>query len=241
MLKYPQEYLNDVMVRFAYNSNAIEGNTLALDETRAVILNSTLTTTGIGNYSLRDIYAADNQKDAFDDLIYLANNNEPLNMDNLLKLQFDLTKNTITSAGKFKTNDNYIQGTDVKTAPRALTHGLVQEWIDNTNYRLDHAKNNDEILETLLDAHIQFERLHPFDDGNGRTGREIINFELAKHEMPFLVIKKSDRALYMQNLADQNVSGLIKYAKSVMNEEQKRYSTYLIQDTKKGEQACFTF
>lgn len=45
MLRYPQEYLDDVMVRFAYNSNAIEGNTLSLGETRAVILNQTVTTT----------------------------------------------------------------------------------------------------------------------------------------------------------------------------------------------------
>ena len=92
MLRYPQEYLDDVMVRFAYNSNAIEGNTLSLGETRAVILNQTVTTTGIGSLSLKDIYATDNQKEAFNDVIYLASNNGSLNMDNLLKLHFDLTK-----------------------------------------------------------------------------------------------------------------------------------------------------
>ena len=54
MLRYPQEYLDDVMVRFAYNSNAIEGNTLSLGETRAVILNQTVTTTGILNMATWD-------------------------------------------------------------------------------------------------------------------------------------------------------------------------------------------
>lgn len=54
MLRYPQEYLDDVMVKFAYNSNAIEGNTLSLGETRAVILNQTVTTKGILNMATWD-------------------------------------------------------------------------------------------------------------------------------------------------------------------------------------------
>lgn len=108
MLNYPKEYLEDVMVRFAYNSNAIEGNMLTLGQTRAVILNETVVSTGIEGVKLKDLYAADNQKDTFNELIYLANNDAPLDMNTLMKLQFELTKNTIPSAGKFKTQENYI-------------------------------------------------------------------------------------------------------------------------------------
>lgn len=95
----------------------------------------------------------------------------------------------------------------------------MHEWLDNTAYRIDHAKNDDELLRTLIDTHIDFERMHPFDDGNGRTGRELINFELAKHEMPFLVVRVTDRQFYLQNLADKNIDNLVNYAKERMKEE----------------------
>ncbi len=232
MLKYPKDYLDDVMVRFAYNSNAIEGNKLTLGQTRAVILNETITSTGIEGVKLKDLYAADNQKDAFNELIYLANNNAPLNMDTLLKLQFELTKNTIAIAGKFKTNENYIAGADFKTASPQVVYQLMHEWIDNTSFRIENSKNDDELLRTLIETHIDFEKMHPFDDGNGRTGRELINLELAKHEMSFLVVRVTDRPFYLQNLADRNVDNLVGYAKERMAEEKDRYTAYVSQNQK---------
>lgn len=225
MLQYPKEYLDDVMVRFAYNSNAIEGNKLTLGQTRVVILDKIVISTGIDGVKLKDVYAADNQKDAFNEMIYLANNT-PLSIDTLLKLQFELTKNTIATAGKFKINDNYIAGSDFKTASSQLVHQLMHEWVDNTNYRIKNAENDDELLRILIETHISFERMHPFDDGNGRTGRELINFELAKHELPFLVIKVTDRPFYIQNLADQNIDNLVSYAKERMSEEKERIERF---------------
>lgn len=204
MLNYPKEYLNDVMLRFAYNSNAIEGNTLTPRETKAVIFSETLTFTGMEEIKLKDLHAADNQKDAFNELIYLASNNASLNMDTLLKFQFELTKNTIATAGKFKTK-----------AVEQLTH----EWLDDASYRIENSKNDDELLRILIETHIDFERMTPFDDGNGVTGRELINFELAKREMPFLVVKVADRPFYLQNLANKNVDDLVNYAKERMSEE----------------------
>lgn len=230
MLKYPKEYLDDVMVRFAYNSNAIEGNKLSLGQTKAVILNKTITSTGVEGVKLKDLYAADNQKDAFNEMLYLANNNAHLNMDTLLKLQFELTKNTIPSAGKLKTQENYIGGAEFETASPQYVHQLTQEWLDNTSYRIKNSKNKDDLIKTLIETHIDFERMHPFEDGNGRTGRELINFELVKHNLPFLVIRVSDRPFYIQNLSDKNVDNLVSYAKERMTEENKRYQAYIDED-----------
>lgn len=204
MLNYPKEYLNDVMLRFAYNSNAIEGNTLTMRKTKAVIFNEALTFTGIEEIKLKDLHATDNQKDAFKELIYLASNDASLNVDTLLKLQFELTKNIIATAGKFKTK---------------VVEQLTHEWLEDVSYRIENSKNDDELLRILIETHIDFERMHPFDDGNGTTGRELINFELAKHEMPFLVIKVADRPFYLQNLANKNVDDLVNYAKERMSEE----------------------
>lgn len=226
MLHYSQEYIDDVSVRFAYHSNGIEGNSLTRGQTQAIMLNDTITVTGFKNIKLRDVYEAANQKSAFDLLLSLAMNNAPLSIDTILQLQFELTKNTIATAGKFKQNENYIVGADFSTASVYETPFLMQQWIENTNFQLDNAKNNDEVLKILMESHIKFERIHPFDDGNGRTGRELINLELAKHEMPFLVIEKDDKPQYVTFDQESDVAGLFEYAKEKLNQEEKRYKTF---------------
>ncbi len=226
MLHYSPQYIDDVLVRFAYHSNAIEGNSLTKGQTEAVILNDTITSIGYKGVKLRDVYEASNQKDAFYLMLNLAANNSALSVANVLKLHFELTKNTIGTAGKFKQNENRILGADFATASVSETPIAVKEWVDNTNYRLSHSKNNDEFLQSLMASHIKFERIHPFEDGNGRTGREIINFELAKRELPFLIIEKEDKPQYVTFEADQDYKGLARYAKNRLSQEKKRYQVF---------------
>lgn len=73
-----------------------------------------------------------------------------------------------------------ILGADFQTSSVAETPIAVKQWAENTNYRLENSQTKDEFLQNLMAAHINFERIHPFEDGNGRTGRELINLELAK-------------------------------------------------------------
>ncbi len=226
MLHYSPQYIDDVLVRFAYHSNAIEGNSLTKGQTEAVILNDTITSVGYRGVKLRDVYEASNQKDAFYLMLNFAANNKKFSVDDILKLQFELTKNTIGTAGKFKQNENRILGADFSTASVAATPIAVKEWVDNTNYRLDHSKNNEEFLQNLMESHIQFERIHPFEDGNGRTGRELINWKLAEREMPFLIIEKEDKPQYVTFEADQDYKGLTAYAKKRLAEEKKRYQIF---------------
>lgn len=226
MLHYSQKYIDDVLVRFAYHSNAIEGNSLTKGQTEAVILNDTVTSVGYKGVKLRDIYEASNQKDAFYSMLDLAANNAELNIDNILKIQFELTKNTIGTAGKFKQNENMILGADFQTASVSETPIAVAQWAENTNYRLKNSKNQDQFIENLMSAHIEFERIYPFEDGNGRTGRELINLELAKNEMPFLIIEKEDKAQYITYEADQDAISLAQYAKQKLVDEKKRYEIF---------------
>ena len=97
-------------------------------------------------------------------MLDLAANNADLNIDNILKLQFELTKNTIGTAGKFKQNENMILGADFQTASVFETPIAVAQWVKNTNYRLKNSKNKDQFIENLMSSHIEFERIHPFKD-----------------------------------------------------------------------------
>ena len=119
-----------------------------------------------------------------------------------------------------------ILGADFQTASVAETPIAVAQWAENTNYRLKNSKSDAEFIENLMAAHIEFERIHPFEDGNGRTGRELINLELAKNEMPFLIIEKDDKAQYITYEADQDITSLTQYAKQKLTEEQKRYEIF---------------
>lgn len=226
MLHYSQDYIDDILVRFAYHSNAIEGNSLTLSQTRAIIINELVIVVHPEGVKLRDVYEAANQKGAFELLLHLAANRRELSVDDILDLQFELTKNTLATAGKFKQNDNFIVGAEFKTASVSETPSLVKQWVENLNYQLGQAKNEDEILTTLLRTHIDFERIHPFDDGNGRTGREIINLELAKREMPFLVIEKDDKPQYIAFEADYDLAGMLEYAKEKLKQEKQRYEVF---------------
>jgi len=98
----------------------------------------------------------------------------------------------------------------------------MQQLIDNLNYRLAVFTTEGEQLEAILDSHIQFERIHPFSDGNGRTGRLIMNYSLLKEGYPPLVIQTEDKGQYLELLAEQNVRGLMKYALEQMAKEERR-------------------
>jgi len=129
-------------------------------------------------------------------------------------------------AGCFKSSQNAIVGAEFQTASPSETPYLVRQWIDNTNYRLNNAKEDTEILEILADTHIQFERIHPFSDGNGRCGRLVLLYLGIKYLNSPLIISKENRAEYMEYLAEQNISGLTTLLSSSLKFEKERITQF---------------
>ena len=178
----------------AYHSSAIEGNTITLPEVSNIFLERSLP-----KYkTIREFYEIENHKQAFEFLFDNINNNVELNIDLLLNMHKYLVDRLQHNAGNFKSSQNAIVGAKFQTTSPTETPYLIRQWIDSTNYRLNNTDKDNEILSILADTHIQFERIHPFSDGNGRCGRLILLYLGIKYLNSPLIISKENRDEYME-------------------------------------------
>ena len=98
---------------------------------------------------------------------------------------------------------------------------------------MENAATEEEKLDSILDAHIQFERIHPFSDGNGRTGRMLMNYSLLQEGFPPLIIEKETKATYIELLAKQDLNGFMSFANAILVKEQKRMQYFQNMDQEK--------
>lgn len=222
-MTYKQDYLDDILVRMAYHSSGIEGNTISLPETVSIILESTLP----GKHkSIREFYEIENHKQAFSLLLDGLANHAPLTLGLVQDFHALLTDRLQHDRGQFKTVQNAIIGAEFKTASPEETPFLMTQWVDNTAYRLDMVKSEREIVEVLADTHIQLERIHPFSDGNGRAGRLILMYLAMKYLGAPVIVSKNDRAEYMELLANQNIQGLADLLQQSLDAEKERMGQF---------------
>ena len=222
--KMPQDYLDDMLVRLAHHSAGIEGNTISLPATVSIILNGTLPISS--GATVREFYEIENHKQAFSNMLDHLESNDTLSVSIIKEVHADLTDRLQYDKGQFKKNENLIIGAEFQTASPSETPFLVQQLVDNLEYRLENAATDEEKLERILDAHIQFERIHPFSDGNGRTGRVIMNYSLLQEGFPPLIIEKETKATYIELLAKQDLDGFMSFAKEILAKEQKRMKAF---------------
>ena len=213
------EYFLDLSVRMTYHSNAIEGNTLTLNETAAIILDSTIP----GSKSVREVFEVLNHKKAIDYIISELENEKKLDIYMIKNINKEILDRLNDNAGNFKNSSNAIIGADFETSTPSQAPVLTKNWIENLNYRLELCKTDDEKLSEILNSHIEFERIHPFSDGNGRTGRLIMLYLCFQEKMSPFVIEKSDRALYMNYLREQNVEIIFERVKELQEFEDNRF------------------
>ena len=90
------------------------------------------------------------------------------------------------------------------------------------DYQLKNSNSDSEKLKIILENHIKFERIHPFSDGNGRTGRLIMLALMLENNLTPFVITVEDRAKYMDILRSQNIESFINLVEPLMEEEKKR-------------------
>lgn len=204
MTKFSEAYRDDVLVRMAYHNSAIEGNTITLPETVSILLDGTTP----GNKSIREFYEIENHREAFQYILNLYGHAEKLTVPMIKDMHSLLLDRLQHDRGNFKKNQNAIVGAEFKTASPEQTPMLMEQWVENTNYQLSHADSFEDKLHILAESHIVFERIHPFSDGNGRTGRLVLMYQsLMEFGVPIVMIN-NNRAIYIQALANQDIEAL---------------------------------
>lgn len=225
------DYFEDILVRLAHHSAGIEGNTISLPATVSIIVNGTLPISS--GATVREFYEIENHKQAFDHMINHLINDDKLSIEIIKEIHSDLTDRLQFDKGQFKKNENMILGAEFQTSSSAETPMLITQLVDNLDYRLEQSKTTEDKLMTILDTHIQFERIHSFSDGNGRTGRMIMNYSLLQEGFPPLIIEKETKAQYVEILATQDIESFVTFANSILNKETKRMIAFQNMDQEK--------
>ena len=214
---FSEDYIDDLNVRITYHSNAIEGNTLTLNETATIILDDTIPNA----MSKREFLEVLNHSDALEFLLGELQNNK-IDIYMIKEINKILLNRLNHNARNFKTDYNYIRGADFETASPSETPYKMNEWFENMNFQLKSFNSDDEKLKIILEYHIKFERIHPFSDGNGRTGRLIMLALMLENNLTPFVITVENRAKYMDILRNQDIESFVGLVEPLIEEEKKR-------------------
>ena len=210
-------YFEDFIARATYHSNAIEGNTLSLPETYAILWNdNSLEVTA----TARELYEAINHKYA---LTHAMESDEPELREALVKDVGRLINKNISEIDGYRRVQVMIRGAEhVPPSPGQVVQLMMQLVYD---YNCDVRAGRDP-LEREADFHICFERIHPFEDGNGRCGRILLERGLLLSGHAPAVITRESRARYLELIADRNVSGLAALLSELSADEERRIEAF---------------
>ena len=200
------EYLEDLITRSTYHSNAIEGSTLTYAETYAILYNDN--SFKIEGKEPREIYEAINHKNALELVFSNLKSQEPFDERFIKKLNETINRNIKDTEG-YRKVQVFIRGSEHIPPEPAKIPNLMNYFVYNYNK-----------------YHIDFERIHPFEDGNGRTGRLLINYELIKNNLAPAVIEKDDRVKYFEFLKNVDYTGLAQWIRDLSTNENDRMKKF---------------
>lgn len=195
--KLLDDMLKDFKTFYIYNTNAIEGNTLTLQETN-LLLNENKTPTG---KDLREIHDHLNEREVFD---FILKNKPKINRELIIKIHSMLLKNIDKRTGNFRLHDVRVFGARFEISPVKFVEtdmALLVKW-----YNKNKAKLHPLVLTAIF--HEKFERIHPFYDGNGRTGRMLANLMLIQKSFPPLIVENKKRLKYYDVLSKGHKANL---------------------------------
>ena len=205
-------------VEYTHESTAIEGNTLSLLETKVVLEDGL----SVGGKHLREIFEVVNHKKAYEFVKGKIAEGQLLDEPTVKDIHSILMENIF--AGGFYRNVNVrITGAQhIPPEPNEAYRQIKNFFADLT------WKYKDDPITLAAWTHAEFVRIHPFIDGNGRTSRLIMNYQLLAHKLVPISIPKLDRLEYFKRLEEYALNGNIEpFADYVAELEEKRLDEFL--------------
>lgn len=195
-----------VVVKMTYESNKIEGSTLTLNETSELYNRNEITIINRNSIKLDELVESKNHFKAIN--FILDNWNKTLSEDFIKKIHLILFKNTHTNdenfnVGNYKKYANTIGSIIETTLPKDVGKEMK-------NLLSKYSEKRDKKIEDIIDFHYNFEKIHPFQDGNGRVGRLVMFKEcLKKNIVPFIILEE-EKAFYIRGLLEyENEKGFL--------------------------------
>lgn len=210
--KYPesakQRELEEIAIVFTYNTNAIEGSTITLEETREIIVDKTAP-----NKPLKDIRETEAHYTVF---LEMLEEPKKISKELLLKWHEEIFKETKPDiAGRFR-------DFGVRIGPY-----IAPDWQQVKRFMREFIKFVNETgpnpVESAARGHYRFEKTHPFGDGNGRIGRLVMNHLLWHNGYPMLIIEYTGRKSYYKALQKGEDSFTSYFLRRYLTVHKKRY------------------
>ena len=210
---------NRFNIEYAHNSTAIEGNTLTLNQTKAIIEDGISPADG---KEPREVYEVANHAKAFAYVQKCASEGRPLD-ENIVKDIHALLMENISPGGVYRNEEVRITGAVHKPPVPGEMYRQVKKFFADLPY-----KGGFNIIELVAWTHAEFVRLHPYTDSNGITSRMIMNYQLLSWGFLPISIAKENRLEYFEALEAYAVNdSLAPFAEMIAGLEQQRLEEYI--------------
>lgn len=191
------DILDQFILEMTYNSNKIEGSTLSEGETGAILFQNA----SIPNKPLVEVLEAKNHQTAIKFMFEHLKNKKEIDEELILRLHTILLNGINPDAGFYRRHGVRIVGANIATANYLKVPELMAQLI------FEIQKKNVDVVFESAKIHSDFERIHPFSDGNGRIGRLIMQGMLLKNNFPPAIIRQEKKVLYLQYLNKSQNTG----------------------------------
>ncbi len=199
--KLPEKTLQELFILNTWGTNAIEGNTLTLDEVTRVIGGGMT----VPNRPVKDLMETI-QHDAA--LVEISSGRIcEVNMRSALDLHNIIFHGILLDAGQWRVVNVRISGSRYSPPRVEKLISLLQKW---EKHYVEMEMNRENVFSQAAEMHSGFESIHPFSDGNGRVGRLLLNIHFLNHNWPLIYILPHDRDSYLDVLEDAYYNGVTK-------------------------------
>jgi Fic family protein len=209
-----KEFGESFFIRYVFGTTAIEGNTYTENETGKLLVDE-LTT---NNKTLNEANEIINYKDVREFINQY--DDRPItqqfikNINKILMKGIRRVNKEPFNAGEYRTSNVRLWGTEFRPCPPELIEFKIKSIIDEYEHGL---KNKVHPIELAAIFHQKFEEIHPFEDGNGRTGRELLNYMLKQNGFPPIYIMPRHRSDYLNALEAGNSENFVPLIEFIIN------------------------